>query len=183
MNLWGISWWLNRCAHDLHVSPNLLKLLVLAANLFLLLWFLHKVLFRGKEFSIPRSIRQRGQDIRHGLQRAESEWEGAKARLAEIEGRIAGQAGEIDAIRARAAEEAEAEYQRVLREAEAQLGRVRHLAAAEIDAATKQARQELKALAAKLVLELGERHLRESMTAELDGEVVRTSLAALAKKN
>lgn len=179
----GISLWLNKAAHALHADRNTLWSIVMVLNTLALFFILYWILFRGKEWSLSGAMRERSQGIRESIEEAEQSWQQAQQRLTEVEARIANVDRELAALAASAQIEAENEYKRLVAEARDEANTIAHLGQIEIEAATKQARQELKALAAALVVETAERRLRDSMTPELDQEVVRGSLRAMRKSH
>lgn len=175
----GISLWLNKASKGLHANRNTLWSVVMVLNTLALFYILYWILFRGKEWTLSGAMRERSQAIRKSIDEAEQSWQQAQQRLAEVEARIANVDREIAALAASAQTEAENEYKRLVAEAREAAVTITHLGQIEIEAAAKQARQELKALAAALVVEAAERRLRDSMSPELDQEVVRGSLRAL----
>jgi F-type H+-transporting ATPase subunit b len=110
--------------------------------------------------------------IRKGMADAEAARDAAQKRLGEIEQKMAHLSEEIAALRANAVKEdsAEAEHLRLATAAE----EVKILAAAdaEIDVKTRQARQELKAYAAKLAVDLAEERLKGRMNAAAQGKLL-----------
>ncbi len=110
--------------------------------------------------------------IRKGMADAEAARDASQKRLAEIEQKMAHLSEEIAALRSNAAKDdaAEAEHLRLATAAE----EVKILAAAdaEIDVKTRQARQELKAYAAKLAVDLAEEHLKGRMNAATQGKLL-----------
>lgn len=175
----GISLWLNKASHGLHTDRNILWSIVMVLNTLALFAILYWILFRGKEWSLTGAMRERSQAIRKSIDEAEQSWQQAQQRLAEVEARIANVDRELANLATSAQAEAENEYKRLVAEARQEATTIAHMGQVEIEAAAKQARQELKALAAALVVETAERRLRESMNPELDQEVVRGSLRAL----
>ena len=175
----GISLWLNKASHGLHANRNILWSIVMVLNTLALFAILYWILFRGKDWSLSGAMRERSQSIRKSIDEAEQSWQQAEQRLAEVEARIANVDRELAALAASAQAEAENEYKRLVAEARDEASTIAHLGQVEIEATAKQARQELKALAATLVVETAERRLRDSMSPELDQEVVRSSLRAL----
>jgi F-type H+-transporting ATPase subunit b len=175
----GISLWLNKAAHGLHTNRNVLWSVVMVLNTLALFFILYWILFRGKEWTLSGAMRERSQAIRKSIEEAEQSWQQAQQRLADVESRIANVDREMAALTASAQTEADSEYQRLVAEAREEAATIAHKGQIEIEAATKQARQELKALAAALVVEAAERRLRDSMNPELDQEIVRGSLRAL----
>lgn len=171
-----VSWWLPH-------SPALRGLIwtvVLALNLAVLLYFLHKMLFRGKNWSLPGALRERGRSIEQQMRDAETAHQQSLARLAAIEARVAGLPAELAALEAEAKAEAEREAARLLEESRREAERVVSLGKSEIEAAAKLAQRELRGLAASLALDLAARRLRERLTPDLDHAVVRAAVNDLA---
>lgn len=175
----GISLWLKKTAAVLHTNRTLLWSIVMVLNTLALFAILYWVLYRGKEWSLPGAMKERSATIRQSIDEAELSWQKAQQRLAEVEARIANLAAEIAALQSAAQGEAEAEYKRLVAEARAEATTIAHQGQIEIEAASKQARQEIKALAAALVVDIAERRLRDTISPEMDREVVRGSLQAL----
>lgn len=170
-----VSWWLPHSA----ALRGVLWITVLALNLAVLVYFLHKMLFRGESWSIPGALRERGRGIETQMQQAEASHQQAQARLAEIEARIAALPQELKALEAEARLEAAQEYQRLVDESRLEAERIVSLGKREMEAAAKLAQRELKGLAASLALDLATRRIREKLTPELDQAVVQEALGRL----
>lgn len=171
----SVSWWLPHSP----AARDILWLAVLAANLAVLLYILHKLLFRGKSWSIPQALRDRGRGIETQLRDAETAHQSAQARLKEIEQRIANLPRELAALQAEAEREAANEFQRISDESRREAERIVKIGQQEIASATKLAQKELKGLAAKLALDLAAQRIRERLTTEMDERVVRDALAGI----
>ena len=171
----SLSWWLPHGG-----ARELAWLLVFIGNLAVLVGFLYWVLFRGKNFSIPGSLRTRGEGIQQQLREAEAAHQDAQARLAAIEARIAGLPAEVEALRAEGEAEAAAEYRRLVEASRSEAAQLIHLGQQEIAAAGRLAEKELNALAAGLALDLASKRLKERLTGELDRELVRAAAADMA---
>lgn len=170
-----VSWWLPHSA----ALRSALWITVLALNLAVLVYFLHKMLFRGEKWSIPGALRERGRGIESQMQQAEASHQQAQARLAEIEARLARLPDELRVLEAEARTEAANEYQRLVEESRRDAERLISLAKNEMEAAAKLAQRELQGLAASLALDLATRRIREKLTPELDQAVVREAAGRL----
>ncbi len=129
--------------------------------------------------NLPGVFRARNQAIQQGLAEARAASEDAKRRLTDIESRLAKMDTEVAAIRATAEKESAAEEVRIREAAEADVKRILESAENEIDAATKQAKRDLKSLAAGLAVELATRKLQ--VDAQTDESLVRGFVAQLGK--
>ncbi len=77
-------------------------------------------------------------------------------------------AADIDELRERGAREAAAESERISRETQQSMAKITARSAQDIAAAAKSARQELKAYAADLAIQLAEKKIRTELTVEAD---------------
>jgi F-type H+-transporting ATPase subunit b len=127
-------------------------------------------------------FKQRGEEIRKGIQDAARIKADAEARAAAIEKRMANIAADIDQLRERGAREAAAESERLSRETEQSLVKIKAQSARDIAAAAKSARQELKAYAADLALQLAEKKLRAELTVEADAGLMRNFVDNLRRQ-
>ncbi|MGH9466280.1 MAG: hypothetical protein ACRD1Y_02890 [Terriglobales bacterium] len=170
----SMSWWLPQGA-----GKDLVWWTVFSLNLAVLLWLLWKMLYGGKNWSVPKMLRSRGEAIRLQIQQAEAEEQAAAAKLRETEARIAHLPAAIAALEQEAIAEAAHEYERVLAEGRREAERILQLGKQEIEAAAKLAQKELKGLAAALAVDLAGQHIRERLTEEEDAAVVRAVLAGM----
>ncbi len=113
---------------------------------------------------IRNFLRGRREDIARDIAAARQAREEAERKLAEIEARQARLEEELAEIRREAEAEAARERERILAQAEAEAGKILAAAGREIDGLSRAARQELKAYAARLAVEMA----RERITAGLD---------------
>ncbi len=111
-------------------------------------------------------------EIRRGIEEAWRLRKDAEARYAEIEQRLANIGADIDNLRKQAGEESAAEGERVRAETGRDMKKIQAQAEQEIAAAAKAARQELRAYAAGLAIELAERKIREQLTPDSDNALV-----------
>ena len=129
--------------------------------------------------NLPGVFRARNEAIQRGIQEARAASEDAKRRLADIEARLAKLDTEVAAIQANAEKESAAEEVRVREAAEADVKRILQAAENEIDATTKQARRDLKSLAAGLAVDLAARKLQ--IDQHTDETLVREFVSQLGK--
>lgn len=171
-------WWSGR-AHWLSMVPAGLWQLVLWLNFLVLVYLLHKFMFRGKTWTLPAWLRQRGEGIRHGLSAAQTAYEEAEQKLAAARQRLEKLDEELAALRQRAEEEARGEYERLRAESDAEAKRIAAFSRQEIEAAGKLARQELRQYAATLALEVAAQRIESRLTPELDAALVRAGIEQL----
>ncbi len=108
----------------------------------------------------------RSQSIREQLEEAQRAREAAEAKLAEIETRMSGLDGEIQALRAEAEKQAQEDQRRILEEAERDAQKVLDRARQEIAGMTRAAQIELKKHAAELAVRLAEESIRRGIDDE-----------------
>lgn len=155
--------------HAEHAEQHGPSRLWLWANFFLLVGGLgYLAVKQGGPF-----FKQRGEEIRKGIEDAARIKADAEARAAAIETRMANLAADIEELRWRGTHEIAAESERISRETEQSLAKIKVQAGQEIAAAAKSARQELKVYAADLALELAEKKIRAELTAEADAGLMR----------
>ncbi|HET9783516.1 MAG TPA: ATP synthase F0 subunit B [Terriglobales bacterium] len=171
----SMSWWLPKSGE----AREVVWWTVLTLNLLVLLWFLGKALFGGKNWSIPKMVRGRGVTIREQMEQAAAAQQSAEARLRQIEARIANLPSEVAAMEQEAHAEAEKEHQRLVAEARQEAERIAELGKREIEAAAKLAQKELKGLAAALAVDLAQQRIREQLTPEQDAAVVSGALSGM----
>ena len=170
-----LSWWLPQSGE----AREVVWWTVLTLNLLVLLWFLGKALFGGKNWSIPKMVRGRGVTIREQMEQAAAAQTAAEERLRQIEARIANLPAEVAAMEQEARAEAEKEHQRLVGEARAEAERIAATGTREIEAAAKLAQKELKGLAAALAVDLAQQRIQEQITPEQDAAVVANALGGL----
>lgn len=113
-------------------------------------------------------------DARSKLERAEVERTKAEDLLARLD-------DEVRKARDEAKRAAEAERDRILKAAEQEAARIRETARKEIDAEVEAGRRKLLARATDLAVELAEKKLRKSMTAEDQRKLVDRSIDILGR--
>ena len=111
-----------------------------------ILWFMKS--------SMPGYFKSRNEAIARGIEEARAASDDAKRRLADIEQRLSKLDTEVAQIRASAETESAAEETRIRAAAETDVKRILEQAEQEIDAAGRQARRDLKGLAAGLAVDL-----------------------------
>ena len=127
-------------------------------------------------------FKQRGEEIRKGIEDAARIKADAEARAAAIETRMANLGADIEELRYRGTHEIAAESERISRETEQSLAKIKVQAGQEIEAAAKSARQELKVYAADLALELAEKKIRTELTPEADAGLAGTFVENLRRR-
>lgn len=128
----------------------------------LILWMMKK--------NLPGLFRTRNEAIRRSIEEAARVSAEARAKLNEIEARMANLDTEIAQMKAAAEADARQEEARILAAAEEDKKRIIATAEQEIAAASKQAQRELKAYAATLAVDLAERRVK--VDAETDRALV-----------
>lgn len=128
---------------------------------------------------LPGYFRTRNEAIQKGILEARAASEDAKRRLAEIEKRLSKLDTEVAQIRATAEGESAAEEARIRSTAVADVERIVKSAEQEIDAAGRQARRDLKGLAAGLAVDLAARKLQVDQAT--DESLVRDFVSQVGK--
>ena len=118
------------------------------------------VIFWASKKSLPGVFRNRTASIQKAMEDAREASEDANRRLAEIEARLARLDGEIGEMRGAAEMEALAEEERIRTATADEVRRVVESAEQEIAAAAKNARRDLRAYAADLVVSLAEKQIK-----------------------
>lgn len=129
--------------------------------------------------NLPGYFSSRNEAIQRGISEARAASEDARRRLTDIEARLSRLDGEVASIRATAEHESAAEEARVREAAEADVKRILESAEHEIDAAGRQARRDLKSLAAGLAVELAAHKLQIDQAT--DESLIRQFVANLGK--
>jgi F-type H+-transporting ATPase subunit b len=128
---------------------------------------------------LPGYFRSRNEAIQRGIVEARAASEDAKRRLADIEARLSKLDIEVAQIKSSAERESAAEEARIRSAAEADAKRILAAAEQEIEAAGRQARRDLKALAADLAVDLAARKIQ--IDSATDESLVRNFVAQLGK--
>jgi F-type H+-transporting ATPase subunit b len=128
---------------------------------------------------LPNYFRTRNEAIQRGIQEARAASEDAQRRLKDIEVRLSKLDTEVSQIRASSETESAAEEARIRAAAEADAKRILESAEQEIDAASRQARRDLKSLAAGLAVDLATRKLQIDQAT--DESLIHNFVAQLGK--
>lgn len=128
---------------------------------------------------LPGVFRTRNEAIRRSIEEAARVSAEARAKLGEIESRLARLDSEIADMRAAAEADAKQEEARILAAAEEDKQRIISTAEQEIVAASKLAQRELKAYAASLAVDLAERRVK--VDPETDRALVRSFASNFGK--
>jgi F-type H+-transporting ATPase subunit b len=129
--------------------------------------------------NLPGVFKARNEAIQRGIAEARAASDDAKRRLSDIEIRLSRLDSEVASIRGTAEKESAAEELRIREAAEAEVRRILESGEQEIDAAGKQARRDLKALAAGLAVDLAARKLQ--IDEKTDETLVREFVSQLGK--
>ena len=136
-----------------------------------ILWFMKS--------SLPGYFKSRNEAIAKGIEEARAASADAQRRLTDIEQRLSKLDTEVAKIKTSAEAESAAEEARVRAAAEHDVKRILEAAEQEIDAAGRQARRDLKSLAAGLAVDLAARKLQ--IDQETDESLVRNFVSHLGK--
>jgi len=128
---------------------------------------------------LPSYFSSRNEAIHRGIVEARNASEDAKRRLADIESRLSRLDSEVAQIKVSSEQESAAEEARIRAAAEADAKRILVAAEQEIEAAGRQARRDLKALAADLAVDLAARKIQ--IDSATDESLVRNFVAQLGK--
>lgn len=121
---------------------------------------------------VGQAFRDRRENIRRELMRAQEERNAALAKLEEVEGRLARLDSEVEAIRAQAQRDAAEERARAERATEEEIRKIREQSRREIESAAKAARADLRAYAAEQSVRLAEEMIRRDIRPEDDARLV-----------
>jgi len=115
----------------------------------------------------------RSQQIRKDMVEAQEARQGAEARAADVDRRLASLENEIAALRADSQREAQAERDRLAKQTAGELAKIQAHAEQEIATAGKAARMDLKRYSAELAIQLAEQRIRARMNPETQEALVR----------
>jgi F0F1-type ATP synthase membrane subunit b/b' len=132
--------------------------------------------------SLPSFFQARTESIQKDIAAARKTKEEAERRAAEMDARLAALGQEIEKFRAQARAEMEQEGERIRRETAAQIDRLEQQAETEIESASKAARADLRALAARLALALAEQRIRARLDETAEASLVDNFFADLAQR-
>jgi F-type H+-transporting ATPase subunit b len=119
---------------------------------------------------LPRTLRDRAEKVRAGIESARKETEDAYARLSAIEAKLAGMDGEIAQIRAQVEVESQEDEKRIKSSIKEESERIVAAATQEIGSAAAQARRTLRHFAADLAIEQAAKQL--AITPETDRALI-----------
>lgn len=125
------------------------------------------------------ALQSQQRQIADSLNQAHRRAEQAAEQAREIDARMAGLESEIAALREKARAEMQAEAERMQRDTTAQLAKIEQNAAQEIESAIKFARQEVKAYAAALAVDMARQRIAESLDEPAQDRLVRRFTAGL----
>ena len=123
--------------------------------------------------------RGQSEGIRRGITEAAKVKQDAEARAAQIDKRLDGIQGEIDALRSQARADMAVEAERIARETELHLSRLQQQSEQEIELMSKAARQQLKAYSAALALQLAEQQIRGRVSKDTQDLLVKVFIQDL----
>lgn len=146
-------------------------------------WINFFLLFGGGAYFLRGLLKRKFAELRQGIQNeianARQQREQSRARLAEIERRLAALGQEVEAMQQEAAENAAAERQRIRKAAQREAERLLATTNAEIDSASRAARLELRAYAAHLAVTLAEQRIQQQLTPAVHAALFAASLSEL----
>jgi F-type H+-transporting ATPase subunit b len=124
------------------------------------------VIFWAAKKNLPAVFRNRTASIQQAMAEARAASEDANRRLAEIESRLSRLDGEISQMRSAAEIDAAAEEERIKAATAEEMQKVIVSAEQEISAAAKNARRDLRAYAANLVVSMAEKQIKVDATTD-----------------
>jgi F-type H+-transporting ATPase subunit b len=145
------------------------------------LFILFGAIFYFVKQPVSRFFLTRRQEIRKEIQEAQEARQQAEDKLAEMEERMRNLDQELAAMRIQAQEEAEREKLRILEHAAEESKKIVAAAEREIDGLTRAARQDLRAYAVQLSVEMATEKINSEMDAPARTRVVDRFLIKLAK--
>jgi F-type H+-transporting ATPase subunit b len=128
---------------------------------------------------LSEKFKQKREEIRSELIRAEEAKKAALAELTEMESRLAGLEREKAEMLNQARTEAAAELNRISSETESEIGRMQSQADNEISRRAQQAESELRRLAATQSVSLAEQKIRSQITPEKDASLVSAGISSM----
>jgi F-type H+-transporting ATPase subunit b len=127
------------------------------------------------------AFRKKAQGISEKIAEGSRAREAAERQRQEIQAKVANLETEIQQLRVQAKRDAEAEAQRLRDTARAESEKIEQAARVEIDAAARAGRQELKALGARLSIQLAEAMLRQELTLQAETKLFHSFVAELGR--
>jgi F-type H+-transporting ATPase subunit b len=141
------------------------------------------ILFGGLAFLLAKPLKKFLEELILSVKKTLQETEGARRaaeeKLAAIEKRLQGLAGEVQKIRQDGAEAGKKEKERILALARQEADRVRSLALQEIEMHVQEAKRELREYAADLAISLARARIEKRLTPELHSRLIDESIAGL----
>lgn len=126
-------------------------------------------------------FRTKAQEISDKIAEGARARETAERQRQEIQAKVANLQNEIEQLRVQAKRDAEAEAQRLRDTGRAESEKIEQAARVEIDAAARAGRQELKALGARLSIQLAEAMLRQELTPQAETKLFHSFVAELGR--
>jgi F-type H+-transporting ATPase subunit b len=127
------------------------------------------------------TFRTKAQEISEKIAEGTRARETAERQRQEIQAKVANLQNEIEQLRVQAKRDAEAEAQRLRDTGRAESEKIEQAARVEIDAAARAGRQELKALGARLSIQLAEAMLRQELTPQAETKLFQSFVAELGR--
>jgi F0F1-type ATP synthase membrane subunit b/b' len=152
-------WWLNYPGFE---AWKFVNFFVFVAALFFVL----------RRFGVADLMRERRDNIRRELMRAQEERNAAQAKLQEVEARLANLDAEVASVREQSMREINEERERIARSTEEDARKLREQAQREIESAGKAARAELRQFAAEQSVRLAEEMIWRDMRPEDDARLI-----------
>jgi F-type H+-transporting ATPase subunit b len=132
-----------------------------------------------RKVKLGEAFKNRRENIRRELARAEQERDAALAKLKEVEERLQRIDDEVSAIKELSARETAAERERIARETEVEIAKLTEQAQREIERAGKTARHELRRHTAEESVRLAEELIRREMKPEDDARLITRNIEDL----
>jgi F-type H+-transporting ATPase subunit b len=127
------------------------------------------------------TFRSKAQEIAGKIAEGARAREAAERQRQEIQAKVANLQNEIEQLRVQAKRDAQAEAQRLRDTGRAESEKIEQAARVEIDAAARAGRQELKALGARLSIQLAEAMLRQELTPQAQTKLFHSFVAELGR--
>jgi F-type H+-transporting ATPase subunit b len=128
---------------------------------------------------VSQAMRARREGIHRDLMRAQEERDAARAKLEEVEARLARLDAEMVALRDQSQREAAEERERIRLSTEEETRKLREQAQREIESAGKAARQQLREFAAEQSVQLAEEMIRRDIKPEDDARLFKLRVEEL----
>jgi F-type H+-transporting ATPase subunit b len=153
-------------ARMLHLDVDTTARIFLGINFAIIVLAIGIPLFR----MLPKTLRNRSDKVRSGIETARKVSEDAYARLSAVETKLAGLDGEIAQIRAQVEVDSKEDEKRIKSSIKEESSRIVAAAEQEMEAAAAQARRELRHFAADLAIEEAAKQLK--ITPETDRALI-----------